>query len=126
MNMRNKSSRLLSPEPPEGHGQLSEWVRSYIQTHYGRKLTLQQLADVHAVSVTQLKRVFRQQTGQTVMAFLNAVRIREAKRLLREGNCSVGQVAEQTGFGDIHYFCAVFKKETGMTATEYARSIHRM
>ena len=127
-NDRNvhKSSRLLSPQPPEGHGQLSEWVLSYMQTHYHQKLTLQQLADLHAVSVTHLKRVFRQQTGQTVIACLNALRIREAKRLLREGSCSISQVAEQTGFADVHYFCAAFKKQTGMTASEYARSVHRI
>jgi len=127
-NDRNvhKSSRLLSSQFPDSGGKLSDWVCSYIQIHYARKLTLKQLADVHSVSVTQLKRVFRQQTGQTVMAFLNAVRIREAKRLLREGDRSVGQVAEQTGFADVHYFCAVFKKQTGMTATEYMKSVHPM
>ena len=121
----HKSCRLLSADPPGDSGQLSEWVRAYIQTHYGRKLTLAQIADAHAVSVTQLKRVFRQQTGQTVMEFLSGVRIREAKRLLREGACSISQIAEQTGFGDVHYFSAVFRKQTGMTATEYANSIHR-
>ena len=121
-----KSCRLLSADPTGDSGQLSEWVRAYIQSHYGRKLTLDQIADAHAVSVTQLKRVFRQQTGQTVMAYLSGVRIREAKRLLREGVCSISQIAEQTGFGDVHYFSAVFKKQTGMTATEYAKSVHRL
>ena len=122
----HKSCRRLCADPPDDSGQLSEWVRAYIQTHYGKKLTLAQIAEAHAVSVTQLKRVFRQQTGQTVIAFLCGVRIREAKRMLREGNCSISQIAEQTGFGNVHYFSAVFKKRTGMTATEYERSVHRL
>lgn len=119
----HKSSRLLSPNPQGG--KLSEWVQSYIQTHFSEKLTLEQLAQVHNVSVTQLKRVFGTEVGGGVMAYLAAVRIREAKRLIREGNLSMSQIAEAVGFSGIHYFSTVFKKHTGMTPTEYARSVRR-
>ena len=119
----HKSSRLLSPNPQGG--KLSEWVQSYIQTHFSEKLTLEQLAQVHNVSVTQLKRVFGVEVGSGVMAYLAAVRIREAKRMIREGHHSISQIAEAVGFSGIHYFSTAFKKHTGMTPTEYARSIRR-
>ena len=119
----HKSSRLLSPNPQGG--KLSEWVQSYIQTHFSEKLTLEQLAQVHNVSVTQLKRVFGVEVGSGAMAYLAAVRIREAKRMIREGHHSISQIAEAVGFSGIHYFSTAFKKHTGMTPTEYARSIRR-
>ncbi len=125
-NDRNvhKSCRLLSPDPDGS--QLSQWVQAYIQTHYAQKLTLERLAQVHNVSVTQLKRCFRAETGITVIAYLTAVRIRAAKGKIREGNLSFSQIAEETGFGNIHYFSTVFKKQTGLTPTEYAHSIRRL
>lgn len=127
-NGRNvhKSSRLLSPDPQGGSGKLSEWVQSYIQTHYSQKLTLEGLAQIHNVSVTQLKRSFREDTGTSIMACLTAVRIREGKRLIREGAMNMTQIADAVGFSNIHYFSTVFKKQTGMTPTEYARSVHKL
>ncbi len=124
-NDRNvhKSSRLLAPNP--AGGRLSDWVESYIQMHYQKKLTLSQLAQVHNVSVTQLKRRFRVEVGSGVIEYMTDVRIREAKRFIRENNLSMSQIAEAVGFSNIHYFSTVFKKQTGMAPTEYARSVNK-
>ena len=125
-NDRNvhKSSRLLSPNP--AGGKLSDWVESYIQMHYHEKLSLSLLAQVHNVSVTQLKRCFRAEAGSSVIEYLTDVRIREAKRLIRENKLSMSQIAEAAGFSNIHYFSTVFKKQTGMTPTEYAQSVKKL
>jgi tRNA pseudouridine55 synthase len=56
-------------------------------------------------------------------AHLTALRIKEAKRLIREGKHSFSQIAENVGFESIHYFSTVFKKHTGMTPSDYARSL---
>jgi AraC-like DNA-binding protein len=45
--------------------------------------------------------------------------------MIRSGKHSFSQIAETVGFESIHYFSTVFKKQTGMTPTEYARSIHK-
>jgi len=125
-NDRNvhKSSRLLSPNP--AGGRLSDWVQSYIQMHYQEKLTLSHLAQIHNVSVTQLKRRFRAEAGSGVIEYLTDVRIRAAKRFIRENNLSMSQIAEAVGFGNIHYFSTVFKKQTGIAPTEYARSVNKL
>ena len=125
-NDRNvhKSSRLLAPHP--AGGRLSDWVEAYIQMHYHEKLTLPHLAQVHNVSITQLKRRFRAEAGSGVIEYLTDVRIREAKRFIRENNLSMSQIAEAVGFSNIHYFSTVFKKQTGMAPTEYARSVNKL
>ena len=101
---------------------LSQRVQEYISAHYGEKLTLQTLADVHSISVTHLKRLFKEQAGMTVLAYLTQVRIREAKRLILEGKLNFSQIAQKVGYDSIYYFSEVFKKKTGMTPTQYAQT----
>ncbi len=102
-----------------------ERVQEYIAGHYGEKLTLQILADKHNISVTHLKRVFKEQTGKTVLTYLTDLRIREAKRLIREGKLDFGPIGREVGFDSIYYFSNVFKTKTGMTPTEYHKSIQQ-
>ena len=59
------------------------------------------------------------QTGCSVMSYLTALRIEEAKQMLAEHNYSLNEIAEKTGFGSVHYFSSVFKKHTGKTPKEF-------
>ena len=87
--------------------------------------TLEALAAQVNISVSQLKRTYKDQTGSSVIAYLTKVRISEAKRLIRESNHNFTQIAELTGYDNIYYFSRRFKEETKMTPTEYALSLRR-
>ncbi len=117
------SQRILSSNQQHQHLALTQQLKDYLSMHYGEKQNLNTLATAMGVSVTQLKRVFRQQTGQTVMAYLTALRISEAKHRIRQGEYNFSQIAQQVGFDSIYYFSSLFKKQTGMTLTEYSRSL---
>ena len=75
------------------------------------------------ISVSQLKRVFHEQIGQSMVSYLTALRIGEAKRLIREGNLTFTQIAERIGIESIYYFSNLFKKQTGMSPTEYEKTL---
>jgi len=66
-------------------------------------------------------RWFHSEAGATPVAYLKRRRILEACRLLRFGNDSVDQVAENTGFSNRNHFSRVFAKETGMGPAEFRR-----
>ena len=55
--------------------------------------------------------------------YLTALRIGEAKRLIREGNLTFTQIAERLGIESIYYFSNLFKKQTGMSPTEYEKTL---
>ena len=106
-------------------GELAEQVKAYMVENLEEKLTLDMLAEHHNISVSQLKRTFKEQTGQSVIAYLIFLRIRKAKELIREGKLNFTQIAEAVGCDNIYYFSAMFKKQTGMTPTEYSRSVRK-
>ncbi|MBR4941329.1 MAG: helix-turn-helix transcriptional regulator [Clostridia bacterium] len=117
--------RLIPAEMGFDRTETSERIRGYLREYYPEKLTLDRIARDNCISTTKLKRVFRQETGSPVIAYLTELRIKEAKQLIRRGRLNFSQIAEAVGFDTVHYFSAVFKKHTGLTPTEYARSLHK-
>lgn len=94
-------------------------IYEYIQTHYGEPLDLNHLAGVYGTSVSYFSRAFRQFFGVTPMAFVNEVRIRQARMLLETTDLKIHEIAERCGFEKLEYFCYVFKKSEGCTPTQY-------
>ena len=62
-------------------------------------------------------------TGMGAVHYFQVLRMKEAKRLIRESDLSITGIAEKLGFSGIHHFSRVFRKVTGMTPTQYAKSI---
>jgi len=109
----------------EPAGSLAERVKTYMQDHLAEKLTLELISEAHNISISQLKRIFKEQTGTSVISCLIDLRIRAAKKLIREGELNFTQIAEAVGYDNIYYFSAMFKKQTGKTPTEYSKSVRR-
>lgn len=98
-------------------------IYDYIAEHYTEKLTLHDLCFIFGTNKTSLCQNFREEYGKTVLNHINHLRIRDAKAYLREQELTITQISEVLGFTSIHYFCRLFKKETGMTPKEYSQTI---
>ena len=118
-------SRFIASNAQNHQAALAQRAKDYLAAHLGEKITLAGVAAEISVSPSHLKRIFREQTGQPVITYLTELRIRAAKRMIRERQLNFTQIAEAVGFDSVYYFSARFKKFTGMTPTEYARSVRR-
>ena len=58
-----------------------------------------------------------------VMSYYATLRVEQAKLLIREKQYTFTMISDQLGFSSIHYFSRFFKKETGMTLSEYAKKL---
>jgi YesN/AraC family two-component response regulator len=94
-------------------------VMAYIHEHYSEPLSRDQLSRYAGVSERHLNRCFMQETGLTPGVYLTRYRIQQAKRLLRERNCSITEVMGAVGFSDSSYFTHVFRREVGISPSEY-------
>lgn len=65
--------------------------------------------------------VFQRETGDTLIDFLNRLRVEKARSLLRSGNPSVTEIAHECGFSSSQYFAKVFREFTGLSASEYRK-----
>ncbi len=98
-------------------------IHQYVTENYNTKITLDNLCFLFSTNKTTLCRSFRQEYGTTILNYINSLKIREAKSLLRKNQMTATQIAESLGYESIHYFCRQFKKITGQTPTEYSKSI---
>lgn len=98
-------------------------IRQYIDTNYCTNIRLDELCVLFHTNKTSLCGNFRTSYGATIGNYINQLRIRKAKILLREGKENVTQIAAVTGFNTVHYFSKVFKKFKRMTPTECRLSI---
>ena len=98
-------------------------IMRHLHSHFAEKITLQQIGELTAFSPVYCDTVFRQEVGKPIIEYLLAIRVDEAQKLLMDGNLSVAQVAERTGFQDANYFCRVFKKRTSDTPSGYRKRL---
>ena len=86
-------------------------------------MTRRDAARFAGCSVSHLSRAFRRSTGRTFKQILLSARMAKAKALLRGSSRRVVDVAFDVGYGDPNYFSFAFKRETGVTPTQYRRSV---
>ncbi|MFD2328132.1 response regulator [Cohnella sp. GCM10020058] len=95
---------------------------AYIRLHFAENITADMVAEQVHVSATHLMHLFRKDLNKTFYECLTEFRIGEAKRLLRHSSYRVYEVGLQVGFGDSKYFSQIFRKMTGLSPSEYAKS----
>ncbi|NOU65595.1 helix-turn-helix domain-containing protein [Paenibacillus sp. LMG 31461] len=96
-------------------------VIQYMLEHYKENIRVADLAKLVAINVDYLSTVFGKKTGLTPIAYLQNIRIEQAKRLLLHAKLSVEEIAFQTGFADDAYFIKVFKRMVGQTPSSFRR-----
>ncbi|MBR3538809.1 MAG: response regulator [Eubacterium sp.] len=95
-------------------------AKVYMSQHFcDPNLMLQDVAKAVNMSNSRFSTVFSQQSGQTFTEYLIYLRLNRAKELLRTTDMKNSQIAHETGYNDAHYFSYIFKKNTGITPSEY-------
>lgn len=97
-------------------------ILDYLGKHFSEKVTAEQLSDLSGLSQSHLRTLFKKETGLSFTVHLQNLRIAEAKKQLLKSNLSIGEIAVRSGFPSLPFFFQVFKKHTGMTPQEYAKS----
>jgi AraC family transcriptional activator of pobA len=105
-------------ERPAGGKGLVDRAISVIRDQ-GGTLSVAELADRLYVSRDYLRHLFRDYGGMSPMQHIIRARVEKAKDLLTDPELTVGQVAARSGFESPYYFSRFFKKETGVSPSQY-------
>ena len=93
----------------------------FIDRHYEKRITLEELARRVHISKSYLTRRFRQYTGTTIITYINKRRVEAAKALLIESEETTAEIAYRVGFESPKYFHRVFKKEVGISPAGFRK-----
>lgn len=98
-------------------------ILKYLEENTRERLTVESICRTFSLSPTTLKKLFSASIGCGAMSYFLDCRIREAKKLIREEELNFSAIATELRFASVHHFSRIFKQKTGMTPTEYARSV---
>ncbi|WP_411345465.1 response regulator [Paenibacillus sp. WLX1005] len=112
--------KLASEKKDTRQHSLVDYVKQHVQEHiHEPDLSLASIAARLDRSPAYVSAVFSQNTGTKLGSYITSIRMEMARRLLLDPAVPVYAVSEQLGFLDSHYFARVFKKQEGMTPSEY-------
>ena len=94
----------------------------FIREHSERKFSLEEIAGALFVNSSYLSRVFKCETGRTLLWYHNAVRCEKAKKLLAESELSVAKVGSAVGFVSPAHFSHMFRKMTGISPAAWRKN----
>ncbi|MBP5325136.1 MAG: AraC family transcriptional regulator [Pseudobutyrivibrio sp.] len=98
-------------------------VMNYIHEHYKEDISLQDVAEVIGYSEVYFCKLFKQNFGKSFIVYLNEYRIEKAKKLLENPLINIKDICFESGYRDANYFTRVFKRQTGMTPSEYRNGV---
>ena len=102
---------------------LLDAVRHYMQENLERRITLEQIASYTGYSPSHFSLLFKQQTGESPLAYLNRLKIERARQLLKTTDMRINQICHKIGFDDSYYFSRLFKQQVGVSPKQYRENL---
>ena len=111
----------VSQEPEEQEERVINGITRFMQEHLAEEISLSALSEEFHMNPQYISQLFKNEIGVGFLAYLTSIRMEKAKKLLLSTSLSIGEVAEQSGYGDYRVFTKVFKKSEGITPSQYRR-----
>lgn len=96
---------------------------NYIAQNSHDEIKVTDIAKEVGLSEGHISRIFKSVTGNTIINYVNDVKINMAKNILTNNNLTLTELSSVIGINDEKYLCRLFKKHTGMTITEFKESL---
>lgn len=123
---RNSQSAFMIFNPQKQHeDDVIREAQDYIEKNYQEKITIDELASRLAISRRNLERRFKKVTYNSIVEYVQRVRIEAAKMSLESNRENVNEAMYKAGYNDIKAFRTIFKKYTGVSPVEYRNKYNR-
>ncbi len=100
-------------------------IKRFVDENLSRPIGLQEVADAVHLSPAYTSAMFRKECGTTLVAYITNQKIDRAAEWIRlRDYYTVSELSERLGFSDYRYFTRVFKRQRGVTPTQFAREMH--
>lgn len=97
----------------------------YFNEHYNEDISIESFASSLHMSTSWFIRNFKQYTGQTPMQYILSIRISHAENLLENTDYNLTEISRIIGYENPLYFSRIFKKQKGLSPSEYKKNLKK-
>lgn len=119
-----EKNKTVLPQMNVEEAPLITALKEYLTIRCEENVRIEEICHAFGYSKSFLSRLFREYTGQSLAGFARKRKIERAKELIRQSDLNFAQISAILSFENPQYFSRVFKKECGMTPTEFKNRAH--
>ena len=93
----------------------------YLRSNVQKNITLSDVCKSFNYSRSYICKIFKEQTGESLITYFNRLKIEESKRLLEDTEMSVTAISDLLGFSEAKYFGVAFKNRVGSSPIAYRK-----
>ena len=122
---RNQSSFIIFRGQKDHEDETVKLAQEYIENNFKDKITVDMLCDLFGVGRRTFERRFKKATSNTIVEYIQRVKIEAAKKELENGRKTVNEIMFDVGYMDSKAFRDVFKKIAGMSPVDYRNKYNK-
>lgn len=123
---RESQSAFMLFEGQKGHNDPPILkAQEFIEANYPDRITVDQLAATCAIGRRSFERRFKRATNNTVVEYIQRIKIEAAKRSFESSRKNINEVMFEVGYTDTKAFRTIFRKITGLTPIEYRNKYNK-
>ncbi len=99
-------------------------ITKYVEENFKNEdLNVNSIGEKFKMSASYISKIFKKESGISLMDYINMVRIQKAKEYMKEGGKTLAEVAKISGYGSVRTFGRIFSKTEGITPSEYKKLV---
>ena len=119
----NKIGSNVFPNKESMENHLAFSIKEYLEQNVENQLKITDVCKKLGYSKSYLSKIFHEQTGYTIANYSNYLKIKQAKKLIRENNLNFAQISDKLSFDNPQYFSRVFKRFEKISPTEFKNTL---
>ena len=119
INRNSQSPFIIFKGQKDHDDEIVKKAQEYIETHFTHRISVDELSERFSIGRRTLERRFKKATSNSIIEYIQRVRIEAAKKLLEADRAGINEVMYEVGYNDSKAFRGLFKKTAGMSPMEY-------
>lgn len=119
IDRQNQSPFIMFQGQKEHSDESIKHAQEFIENNFQEKITVDELASMLALGRRNLERRFKKATSNTVVEYIQRVKIEAAKKSFETTRKNINEIMYDVGYNDTKAFRTVFRKITGLSPIEY-------
>lgn len=122
----DKTTQLsTSPVQNKFESEMIDEIRNYILNEIYNPISVEDICNHFGISRSTLQALFKKHLDIPPKQFINDLKMKKARQIIMEEYLPITEVALKLGFSSIHYFSRKFKKDFGISPSEFAQSVYK-